>query len=69
MGAAAKGVAQEENEKQGVDQQHIFYRMVLFLAAITCGLFSKVLGADNTSFGAIMGTSRYDELALEPGRA
>jgi hypothetical protein len=34
MGAAAIGVAQEEDEKQGIDQQDIFYRMVLFLAAI-----------------------------------
>jgi hypothetical protein len=63
--AAAIGVAQEEDEKQGVDQQHIFYRMVLFLAAITCGLLRRVLGADDPPFGAVMGKSRYAELALE----
>ena len=34
MGAAAIGVAQEEDEKQGLDEQDIFYCMVLFLAAI-----------------------------------
>src|SRR5215831_3136920 len=55
MGAAAIGVAQEEDEQQGVDQQHIFDRMVLFLAAIRVGLFSRVLGADNPSFRPVMG--------------
>src|SRR5262249_28048527 len=55
MGAAAIGVAQEEDEKQGVDQQHIFYRMVLFLAAITCRLCRRVLGADDTPFRPVMG--------------
>ena len=29
------GVAQKEDEEQGVDQQDIFDRMVLFLAALT----------------------------------
>jgi len=53
--------AQEEDEKQGVDEQDIFYCMVLFLAAITRFLFSSVLGADDAPFGAVMGTSRYDE--------
>jgi hypothetical protein len=32
MDAAAVGVAQEEDDKQGVDQQDIFHRVVLFLA-------------------------------------
>jgi hypothetical protein len=34
MGAAARGVAQEEDEKQGVDEQDIFYCMVLFLGIV-----------------------------------
>ena len=34
MDATSIGVAQEEDEKQSVDQQDIFDRMVLFLAAI-----------------------------------
>ena len=55
MGAAAIGVAQEEDEKQGVDQQDIFDGVVLFLAAITLGLCRRVLGADDASFGAVMG--------------
>jgi hypothetical protein len=39
-----RGRAEEKDREQGIDQQDIFYRMVLFLAAITCGLLSKVLG-------------------------
>jgi len=35
--------------------------MVFFLAALTRGLFSRVLGADDPSFRAVMGKSRYDE--------
>jgi len=35
--------------------------MVLFLAAITRFLFSRVLGADDAPFGPVMGKSRYDE--------
>ena len=65
MDTAAIGVAQKEDKEQGVDQQDIFYRMVFFLAAITVGLFSRVLGADNPSFRPVMGKSRYAELALE----
>src|SRR5262245_5004471 len=56
MHAAAVGVAQKEDEKQGVDQEHIFYRVVSFLAAITRFMFNRVLGADDASFGPVMGT-------------
>src|SRR5438093_12598058 len=55
MGAAAVSVAEEEDHEQGIDEQDIFYCVVFFLAAITRHLFSRVLGADNASFGAIMG--------------
>jgi hypothetical protein len=40
MNAAAIGVAQKEEREQGVDQQDIFNRAVLFLAAITPRLFN-----------------------------
>jgi hypothetical protein len=50
-------------------EQDIFDGVVSFLAAITLLLFTRVLGADDASFGAVMGKSRYDELALETGRA
>jgi hypothetical protein len=55
MDAATIGVAQEEDEERGIDQQDIFYRVVFFLAAITRGLFTRVLGADDPPFRAIMG--------------
>jgi hypothetical protein len=55
MGAAAIGVAEEEDDEQGIDEQDIFYRMVLFLAAITLFLFSRVLGADDAPFRPVMG--------------
>src|SRR5690349_694904 len=50
------GVTQKEDDKRGIDQQHIFYRMVFFLAALTLGLFSSILGADDAPFRPVMGT-------------
>ena len=47
MDAAAVGVAQKEDGEGRIDQQDIFHRVVFFLAAITIGLFSRVLGADD----------------------
>ena len=55
MGTAAVGVAQEEDDEQGIDEQDIFDGVVFFLAAITHGLFSRVLGADDTPFRPVMG--------------
>src|SRR5262245_42038422 len=55
MGATAIGITEKEDEEQSVDEEHIFYRVVFFLAAITCGLFSRVLGADDPPFRPIMG--------------
>src|SRR5262245_15893653 len=55
MGATAIGVAQEEDEKQSVDQQDIFHGVIFFLAAITRRLCNRVLGADDPSFRAVMG--------------
>ncbi len=55
MDATAIGVAEEEDREQGIDEQDIFDRMVLFLATITIRLFRRVLGADDLPFGAVMG--------------
>jgi hypothetical protein len=55
MEAASRGVAEEEDDEQGIDEQDIFDRVVLFLAAITRRLFSRVLGADDAPFGPVMG--------------
>src|SRR5215207_7202701 len=55
MDAAAGGVAQKEDAEGGIDEQDIFDRVILFLAAITLGLFSRVLGADDAPFRPVMG--------------
>ena len=55
MGTAAVGVAQKEDDEERIDEQDIFDGVVLFLATITRGLFSRVLGADDAPLGAVMG--------------
>jgi hypothetical protein len=55
MGTAAVGVAQKEDDEQGIDEQDILNGVVLFLAAITRGLLRRVLRADDTPFGPVMG--------------
>ena len=55
MDTAAVGITEEENQQQRIDQQDIFYRVVFFLAAITRGLFNRVLGADDPPFRPVMG--------------
>jgi hypothetical protein len=39
MGAAFIGVAQEQDQQRRIDQEHVFHRMALFLAAIAAFLF------------------------------
>jgi hypothetical protein len=55
MDTAAVGVAQKEDREEGIDEQDIFDGVVFFLPAITLGLFSRVLGADDAPLGAVMG--------------
>src|SRR5881628_3112391 len=55
MSAAAVGVAQKEDQEEGIDEQDIFDGVVFFLAAITLFLFSRVLGADDAPFRPVMG--------------
>jgi hypothetical protein len=69
MGAAARGVTQEEDEQQRIDEQDIFDRMVSFLPAITRLLFSRVLGADDAPFGPVMGTRGASGVATGMGSA
>src|SRR5689334_8677453 len=54
MDATPGGVAEEQNDEQGIDEQDVLYGMVLFLAAVTLGLFSRVLGADGAPFRPVM---------------
>jgi hypothetical protein len=56
MGATAVGVAQKEDEQQRIDQQDIVDRVVFLLAALTVGLFRRVLGADDAPLRPVMGT-------------
>jgi hypothetical protein len=55
MDTAAIGLAQKEDQEEGIDEQDIFDGVVLFLPAITIGLFNRVLGADDASFCPVMG--------------
>jgi hypothetical protein len=66
MDAAAVGVAQKEDEEQGIDEQDIFDRVVSFLAALTRGLFSRVLGADDAPFRPVMGKRGEADAAAGP---
>src|SRR5262249_20780682 len=49
-----------------MDQQDIFHRVDFFLAAITRFLFSRVLGADDPPFRAVMGKRGDANAAGEP---
>src|SRR3954467_15904597 len=55
MDAPANSIAEKQNDQRRVDQQDILYCVILFLAAVTFGLFSRVLGAHNAPFRPIMG--------------
>ena len=69
MGTAAVGVAQKEDDEQGIDEQDIFDGVVLFLAAITRGLLRRVLGADDAPFGPVMGNRGTSGVATGAGSA
>src|SRR3989442_9830297 len=66
MDAAVVGRTEKEDREEGIDQQDIFHRVVLFLAALTFRLCRRVLGADDTPLGAVMGT-RGDAGAVARG--
>jgi len=67
MGAAAIRVTEKKDEEQGIDEQDIFHGVVFFLAAITLFLFKRVLGADDASFGPIMGKRGASSVATGAG--
>src|SRR5690349_21386947 len=54
MEAAPDSVAEEDDEEPGIDQQDVLYGVVLLLATVTLGLFSRVLGADDPTFRSVM---------------
>ena len=51
---ARRGFTQKEDRQRGVDQQHVFDCVALFLATITARLRSRILGARDTPFGALV---------------
>jgi hypothetical protein len=55
MHTATVGITAQEDREERVDEQDLLHRVVFFLAALTCGLLRRVLGADDASFGAVMG--------------
>ena len=55
MDAAAGGVAQKADREEGIDEQDIFYGVVLLLTALTRRLLSRVLVADDAPCGPVMG--------------
>jgi len=56
MHGAARGVAQQADQAEGSAEQDIVDGVVVFLAALTRLLFSRVLGADDASLRPVMGT-------------
>jgi hypothetical protein len=56
MHATAVGVAQQEEQEEGIDEPDLFDGLVLCLAALPCGLFNRLLGADDAPLGALRGT-------------
>src|SRR6266851_1803438 len=67
MSAATIGVTEKEDEEQRIHEQDIFDRVVLFLPAITVGLFNRVLGADDAPFRPVM--SKRGEAGAAAGTA
>ena len=66
MNTAAVGVAQKEDCEGGIDEQDVFDGVVSFLAALTCRLCRRVLGADNAPFRLVRG-KRGDAGAFSSG--
>ena len=54
MGTPLISLTQEEDGEHGVDQQHVFDGVALFLAAIIARLLSRILGTPDAPFGAIV---------------
>ena len=61
MHVAPIRVTEKENHEWRIDQQNIFDRVILLLAALTVCLFNRVLGADDAPRRAVMGKSCYVE--------
>jgi hypothetical protein len=67
MGAAGRGLTQEEDRECGLDQQDVFDRVALFLAAITARLLNWILGALDAPLGPVV--PNRGEAGAEAGAA
>jgi hypothetical protein len=67
VGTTRIGLTQKENREDGIDQQDVFDRVTLFLAAITARLLSRILGALDAPFGPIM--AKRGEVGAAAGSA
>jgi hypothetical protein len=67
VGTAGIGLTQQENGQRGVDQQHVFDCVALFLAAITARLLSRILGALDAPFGPIVSKRGEASAGAAPG--
>src|SRR5262249_10869992 len=67
MHTATVGVTEKEDREEGIHEQDVFDGVVLFLAAITLRLFSRVLGADDAPLGAVIGKRGEAGAAAGPG--
>jgi hypothetical protein len=56
VGAARRGLAQEEDREDSIDEPHMFHGMASFLATIIARLLKRVLGARDAPFGAVVAT-------------
>jgi hypothetical protein len=54
VGTARIALTQTEDLEHGIDQQHVFDRVALFLAAITARLLNRIRGALDASFGPVV---------------
>ena len=67
MDTAGIRVTQKEDRERHVDQQHVLHGVALFLATITARLLSRILGARDAPFGAIM--AKRGEMGADVGAA
>jgi hypothetical protein len=54
VGTARVGLTQKEDRERGVDQEYVFDRVALFLAAIIARLLNRILGTPDAAFGPIV---------------
>src|ERR671922_1427304 len=67
VGAAGRGLTQEEDRQGRIDQQDVFDRVALFLAALTARLLNWILGGLDAPLGPVV--PKRGEAGAEKGAA